>query len=191
MLSRLLAGLGLSVLLVVCVTARADDTPGKKKNTREDDALKDKDLKPIVEDSAIRHKNQQRAFESFRQKLAVLAGRLENGTDKDKEVPSFQPHKLLFSVRASVFINCSFQSASDCSGAIDWLSTRLTARRARPLESAEPIPALYPPSDITEPGARASARRGTTRAPRCFANSPWPSCSSGRKGANNPYQKCG
>ena len=106
-------------------------------------------------------------------------------------VPSFQPHKLLFSVRASVIINFTFQSASDCSGAIDWLSTRLTARRARPLESAEPIPALYPPSDITEPGARASARRGTTRAPRRFTNSPWPSCSGGRKGANKPYQKCG
>src|SRR3954452_3243810 len=39
----------------------------------------------VIPDSAVRQAQLKRAFEAFRQRLTVLAGRLENGSDKDKE----------------------------------------------------------------------------------------------------------
>jgi hypothetical protein len=43
------------------------------------------DPKVVIEDAKTRQAQLQRQFVSFTQKLAILAGRLENGTDKDKE----------------------------------------------------------------------------------------------------------
>ena len=50
------------------------------------DPPKPPDAGGVIADSAVRQAQLNRAFESFRQKLAVLAGRLELSTDeKDKD----------------------------------------------------------------------------------------------------------
>lgn len=85
MTRRLLAALLLPAL-ALAVTARADlskTAPGGK----DDRAVPEVkgDPRVLIEDTATRQAQLKRAFESFRQRLAILAGRLENGTDKDKE----------------------------------------------------------------------------------------------------------
>src|SRR5262245_60777137 len=80
MLRRLLVTLALACLTVT-VTARAEVKPGKD---GKDDGIKG-DPKILIDDAATRNAQLKRAFESFRQKLTVLAGRLELGSDKDKE----------------------------------------------------------------------------------------------------------
>ncbi len=83
MIRRFLATLG-CLALVFAVTVQADDTSSANKPKSEQSDLKG-DAKVLIEDSATRHAAQKRAFESFRQRLAIMAGRLENGSDKDKE----------------------------------------------------------------------------------------------------------
>ncbi len=80
---RLLTALACAAV-AFCLSARAEiDSKSGRSNPR-DEGVKG-DPKILVEDSAARQAALKRAFESFRQKLAVLAGRLENGSDKDKE----------------------------------------------------------------------------------------------------------
>jgi hypothetical protein len=87
MIRRLLTALSLTAL--VCVfSVRADDEIKGSQPTRKDVRPTREvkgDPKVLIEDSATRQAALRRAFESFRQRLAVMAGRLENGTDKDKE----------------------------------------------------------------------------------------------------------
>src|SRR5262245_32550323 len=86
MLRRLLTALSLTALVCV-VTARADnETKAGKPGTdvRPSNEIKG-DPKVLIEDTATRQAALKRAFESFRQRLTVMAGRLENGSDKDKE----------------------------------------------------------------------------------------------------------
>src|SRR4051812_16065275 len=90
MLRRLLVGLALTGL-TFCVVTAADVKP--KDNRDKDESLKG-DLSIPVGDSALRQAQLKRAFESFRQKLAVLAGRLENGSEKDKEKAKALPKAL-------------------------------------------------------------------------------------------------
>lgn len=83
---RLLTALSLAALVCV-VTARADNDPKGPKprnDTRPSNEIKG-DTKVLIEDTATRQAALKRAFESFRQRLTIMAGRLENGTDKDKE----------------------------------------------------------------------------------------------------------
>jgi hypothetical protein len=80
MVRRLLATLFLSAL-AFGVTAWAQD---KSKKDRPDVELKG-DPSILITDSSVREQILRRSFEIFRQKLAIMASRLENGSDKDKE----------------------------------------------------------------------------------------------------------
>src|SRR5262245_57234526 len=81
MIRRLLATLAFAALAFV-VTAQAEpDTPKAEKGAAE---VKDKS-KGQITDAATQQAQLKRAFESFRQRLAILAARMENGSDKDKE----------------------------------------------------------------------------------------------------------
>ncbi|MGL4553708.1 MAG: hypothetical protein ACRC33_21305, partial [Gemmataceae bacterium] len=82
---RLLLALAL-VGLALGLAAHAQDeaAPGKKAAGRELPDLKgNPDI--LIKDTATRQAQLKRAFESFRSKLGLLASRLENGTDKDKD----------------------------------------------------------------------------------------------------------
>jgi hypothetical protein len=80
MMRRLLAVLFLTAL--ACgVSAWAED---KVKKDRNESGLKG-DPSILVTDSLTRETQLRRSFELFRQKLAIMANRLENGSDKDKE----------------------------------------------------------------------------------------------------------
>lgn len=81
---RLLTTLGVAVL-VFTITVQADEQGAKAKKDRPTAPEIKGDTKVLVDDTATRHVQLKRAFESFRQRLAIMAGRLENGTDKDKE----------------------------------------------------------------------------------------------------------
>jgi hypothetical protein len=86
MMRRLLTALSLAALVCV-VTARADNEQKDTKprnDPRPANEIKG-DSKVLIEDTATRQAALKRAFESFRQRLTIMAGRLENGTDKDKE----------------------------------------------------------------------------------------------------------
>ena len=84
MMRRLLATLFLTALACT-VTAWADSETGKStKKDRPSVELKG-DPKILIGDAGTGRRSCKRAFESFRQKLAVMANRLENGSDKDKE----------------------------------------------------------------------------------------------------------
>lgn len=88
MFRRLLTVLALAGLVSV-LTARADNEKNPNAKPKPDVRATNTDFKgnpkDFVEDSATRQAALKRAFESFRQRLTVMAGRLENGTDKDKE----------------------------------------------------------------------------------------------------------
>src|SRR5262249_35546259 len=57
---------------MVALTATLAQPPGKS------------DPKIVLQDTATRQAQLSRAFESFRQRLTVVAGRLENGSDQEK-----------------------------------------------------------------------------------------------------------
>src|SRR5688572_18989217 len=82
MTRRLLTTLGLAAL-VFTITVQADEQGTKARRDRGPEVKGD--TKVLIDDTATRQSQLKRAFESFRQRLAVMAGRLENGTDKDKE----------------------------------------------------------------------------------------------------------
>ncbi|MFM7150721.1 MAG: hypothetical protein ACKO23_12840, partial [Gemmataceae bacterium] len=78
------------VLAMVCLLgflgilgSKAQDAPSSP-SKQETPEIKG-DPKVLIEDTATRQAQLKRAFESFRQRLVIMAGRLENGTDKDKE----------------------------------------------------------------------------------------------------------
>ncbi len=82
MMRRLLAVLFLTAL--ACgVTVWADESAKGKKDRAETPLKGDPSI--LVEDSKTREIQLRRSFEQFRQKLALMANRLENGSDKDKE----------------------------------------------------------------------------------------------------------
>src|SRR3954469_10293205 len=85
MMRRLLAALAiLSLAFAVTARAQVDTKPGKTKAPKDAPELRG-DSKVLVTDSLARQQALKRAFESFRQRLAILANRLEGGTDADKE----------------------------------------------------------------------------------------------------------
>ena len=86
MIRRLLTALSLAALACV-FSVRADDEIKGSNPTRKDVRPTREvkgDPRVVIEDSATRQAALKRAFESFRQRLTIMAGRLENGTDKDK-----------------------------------------------------------------------------------------------------------
>src|SRR5262245_47703095 len=76
MMRRLLAVLSLTVIASV-LTARAD--------TEKRPAKKGPDNRILVGDAGVQQAALKRAFEAFQQRLSILANRLENGSDQDKE----------------------------------------------------------------------------------------------------------
>lgn len=84
MIRRLLVALGVSILTAAVVAHAEQGKPASGGDARAVPEVKG-DPKVLIEDTATRQAQLKRAFESFRQRLAVLAGRLENGTEKDKE----------------------------------------------------------------------------------------------------------
>src|SRR3954447_21904098 len=85
MVRRLLLALAV-VGLGLGVSARAQvETKPVKKDTGRDVPETKGNPDILIKDTATRQAILKRAFESFRSKLALLASRLENGTDKDKD----------------------------------------------------------------------------------------------------------
>jgi len=86
MMRRLLASLLIAAMAFV-VTARAELGKADKETKKDSKAVPELkgDPKIIIGDASLRQAALKRQFESFRQKLAVLAGRLENGTPQDQE----------------------------------------------------------------------------------------------------------
>lgn len=85
MLRRFLLALAL-VGLTLGITAQAqmENKSGSKDSSRDLPEIKgNPDI--LIKDTATRQAQLKRAFESFRSKLALLASRLENGSDKDKD----------------------------------------------------------------------------------------------------------
>lgn len=86
MTRRLLASLFVTAL-AFALTAQADTAlkaPKAKPGTKADEGPK-VDSRAALEEAKVRQAQLKRQFEAFKQKLLVLAGRLENGSDQDKE----------------------------------------------------------------------------------------------------------
>jgi len=84
MMRRLLATLAF-VAVAFVVTARAEPDSTKAAKAEKGTTEIKGDPKVQIPDAATRQAALKRAFESFRQRLAILAARMENGSDKDKE----------------------------------------------------------------------------------------------------------
>ncbi|MFO0878927.1 MAG: hypothetical protein U0840_16415 [Gemmataceae bacterium] len=86
MMRRFLAPIGFAALVFVLAVQADESTPPVKKATGRDAPGEIKgDPRVLIDDTATRQVQLKRAFESFRQRLSIMAGRLESGTDKDKE----------------------------------------------------------------------------------------------------------
>ena len=83
-LAALLCTAAAFALVARAQTPAPSKVAAKKTGDRSDTPFKG-DPKELVKDASLRQAQFRQKFVSFTQKLAILAGRLENGTDKDKE----------------------------------------------------------------------------------------------------------
>src|SRR4051812_46456531 len=88
MTRRLLAAL-FATALAFGLTAYADEIVGKGDKSKPASKADSPEIKVapkvLIDNAKLQQDALKRQFDSFKQKLAVLAGRLENGDEKDKE----------------------------------------------------------------------------------------------------------